>query len=312
MNKSNVIKNKKRFTFQTIVFVLAIVILVPQFNNLLKNADTIENISFGWIALAFGVYLFNIFLSSASYIFLSSAPIPFLKTMVIQTATGFTNRILPSGTGALALNTVFLRKSGNSTEQSISIVAINNLLGFIGFIIVMIIISGGDFGYFKKLTDSINESYYQALLVLTVLLVIIISVNKKLKLKLTSQIKKLFLATKQIFLKPFSTLMSLLANCGITVVHVFCLILCIYSVGYSIPISAIAVVFFATIASISVSPTPNGLGVTEVVMTSTLQLYGIPESQALIVALSYRLVTYWLPIIPGIIAYRIASSKNII
>jgi uncharacterized protein (TIRG00374 family) len=277
MNKNNVIKNKKRFVFQALVFVLAIVILIPQFNSLLKNADTIESISFGWIALAFGVFLFNIFLSSASYIFLSPVAIPFLKTMLIQTATGFTNRILPSGTGALALNTVFLKKSGNSTEQSLSIVMINNLLGFIGFIIVMIVISSGDFGYFKKLIESINTAYYLVFLALTLLLAIITYLNKTFKLKFISHTKKIFSATKQIFSKPFSTIMSLFANCGITVVHVFCLILCIYSVGYNIPISAIAVVFFATIASISVSPTPNGLGVTEVVMTSTLQLYGIPN-----------------------------------
>lgn len=301
-----------RTLIDILVIGLSIFILLPQLNNLLKNSESIGDISLLWLLLAFVVYQLNIIFATASYIFLSIKELSFKRTILIQLATGFTNRVLPSGSGAIAINTLFLKKSGASIEESLSISVVNNILGFIAFIIIMFALGANDSGYINDLTSKTQP--WQYFLFFSVLLIsaIFITFIKKLRIKAQKSLKNFRVTLKQIIKRPFSALMSLIANCGITLIHVVCLLLCLLSVGYALPISVVAIVFAATIASISASPTPNGLGVTEVIMISALQLYGLPESQALIATLSYRLVTFWLPIIPGFIAYRIALAKKII
>ena len=53
-----------------------------------------------------------------------------------------------------------------------------------------------------------------------------------------------------------------------------------------------------------VSPTPNGVGFVEGALTLTLASFYIPLSDAAVIAITYRGVTYWLPILFGFIAMR--------
>jgi uncharacterized protein (TIRG00374 family) len=49
--------------------------------------------------------------------------------------------------------------------------------------------------------------------------------------------------------------------------------------------------------------TPGGLGFVEAGLVGTLTLAGVPGSAALAATLLYRLVSYWLPIPAGGVAY---------
>jgi len=53
-----------------------------------------------------------------------------------------------------------------------------------------------------------------------------------------------------------------------------------------------------------VSPTPNGVGFVESALTLTLASFYIPLSDAAVIAITYRGVTYWLPILFGFVAMR--------
>lgn len=53
-----------------------------------------------------------------------------------------------------------------------------------------------------------------------------------------------------------------------------------------------------------VSPTPNGVGFVESALTLTLASFYIPLSDSAVIAITYRGVTYWLPILFGFYAMR--------
>jgi uncharacterized protein (TIRG00374 family) len=53
-----------------------------------------------------------------------------------------------------------------------------------------------------------------------------------------------------------------------------------------------------------VSPTPSGIGVVEGVLALTLNSLGIPLSAAAVITLAYRGVTFWIPLLIGMIAFR--------
>jgi hypothetical protein len=59
-----------------------------------------------------------------------------------------------------------------------------------------------------------------------------------------------------------------------------------------------------------VSPTPAGVGVVEGVLTLTLTSMFIPIEKAALVALGYRITSFWLPFIAGFISFQLLHLKK--
>jgi uncharacterized protein (TIRG00374 family) len=58
-----------------------------------------------------------------------------------------------------------------------------------------------------------------------------------------------------------------------------------------------------------VSPTPSGLGVVEGAMTIALNTLRVEMAAALLITLTYRVVTFWFPLAVGAVAFRILGGK---
>jgi glycosyltransferase 2 family protein len=58
-----------------------------------------------------------------------------------------------------------------------------------------------------------------------------------------------------------------------------------------------------------VSPTPSGLGVVEGAMTIALNTLRVQWEAAVLITLTYRLITFWLPLAIGGVAFRILGGK---
>jgi uncharacterized protein (TIRG00374 family) len=59
-----------------------------------------------------------------------------------------------------------------------------------------------------------------------------------------------------------------------------------------------------------VSPTPSGIGIVEGVMPLALTSLRVPWSEAVIITLAYRGVTFWLPLGVGAVAFRILNGTK--
>lgn len=59
-----------------------------------------------------------------------------------------------------------------------------------------------------------------------------------------------------------------------------------------------------------VSPTPSGLGVVEGAMTIGLNTLRVQWEAAVLITLTYRLITFWFPLAVGAIAFRVLGGKS--
>ena len=59
-----------------------------------------------------------------------------------------------------------------------------------------------------------------------------------------------------------------------------------------------------------VSPTPSGIGIVEGIMPLALSSLRVPWSQAVIITLAYRGITFWFPLGVGAIAFRILNQEK--
>jgi uncharacterized protein (TIRG00374 family) len=65
----------------------------------------------------------------------------------------------------------------------------------------------------------------------------------------------------------------------------------------------LAVAYAAANIASAIPVTPGGLGVIEVTMVAVIVGFGAPRATAVLAVLGYRIVNYWLPLLPGAVAY---------
>ena len=58
------------------------------------------------------------------------------------------------------------------------------------------------------------------------------------------------------------------------------------------------------------SPTPGGLGAIEALLVAGLTGVGISPRPAVSAVLTYRLATYWLPVLPGWLSWRLLQRRD--
>jgi uncharacterized membrane protein YbhN (UPF0104 family) len=90
----------------------------------------------------------------------------------------------------------------------------------------------------------------------------------------------------------------------LTVAHVAAFACCVHAVGANASLLALTAVYLAAASAGSLVPTPGGVGAVESAMISGLIATGISAEQATAAALLCRLVTVWLPALPGLWALR--------
>jgi uncharacterized protein (TIRG00374 family) len=90
------------------------------------------------------------------------------------------------------------------------------------------------------------------------------------------------------------------------------LILSLVFMAFSVPISIGTLIAGFTIALLFmiVSPTPSGVGIVEGTLTLTLASFYIPLADAAVVAITYRAITFWVPLLVGMFAMRWLAKKD--
>jgi undecaprenyl-diphosphatase len=58
------------------------------------------------------------------------------------------------------------------------------------------------------------------------------------------------------------------------------------------------------------SPTPGGLGAFEAALIAGLSGIGMSSGAAVSAVLTYRLTTYWLPVLPGWLSWRLLQRLD--
>jgi uncharacterized protein (TIRG00374 family) len=80
--------------------------------------------------------------------------------------------------------------------------------------------------------------------------------------------------------------------------------------GGTLSVAVIAVVYLAGATLGQAAPTPGGLGAVEAALAAGLTAGGLDAGLAVSAVLLYRLVTFWLPTIPGYWAFNWLTKKG--
>ncbi|WBO63994.1 lysylphosphatidylglycerol synthase domain-containing protein [Streptomyces camelliae] len=269
----------------------------------------------GWVAAA-------VLFSALSYVAAAMAllgfvpeRVPFPRTVAAQVAGSFVKIVAPAAVGGVALNTRFLQRTGVRPGLAVASVGASQLFG-LGAHIMMLLTFGYLTGTEKTPSLSPSRTVIAGLLTVAVLVLVVTSVPFLRKF-LVTRVRSLFAGVVPRMLDVLQRPQKLITGIGgmllLTACFVMCLDASVRAFGggtASLSIASVAVVFLAGNALGSAAPTPGGVGAVEASLTLGLIAFGLPKEVAAPAVLLYRLLTLWLPVLPGWLAFNQLTRKG--
>jgi glycosyltransferase 2 family protein len=307
-------KTFRKWSLGIVIFLVAMLILVPQLSDLSRSVDNLLNAYWPFVILAVGCWMTTFASAAGVYRVISPRRLKFNETLLIQVASGFTNRLIPAGAGAMATSLKYLMAVGYGKVQAGTVVAINNIMGFVASSVVLVmtaLFSGFDVLAGFRIEFSLSGRIVAAVLAVTILVVVYAWVTKMPRrfLKLVSKINHQVEAS---LLNQSKLVASLCLSIAVTVGYGACLYFSAFALNVQISIFQTYLVLAIGVFVASVTPTPGGVGGAEAALVGALTATGVDIHQAVSLALTYRLITYWLPILPGYFAFNIARRRSLL
>ncbi|MFG2521558.1 lysylphosphatidylglycerol synthase domain-containing protein [Streptomyces sp. NPDC048527] len=269
----------------------------------------------GWVAAAVLFSALSYFAAAMSLLGFVPERVPFLRTVAAQVAGSFVKIVAPAAVGGVALNTRFLQRSGVRPGLAVASVGASQLFG-LGAHILMLLTFGYLTGTEKTPSLSPSRTVIAGLLTVAVLVLVVTSIPFLRKFVVT-RVRSLFAGVVPRMLDVLQRPQKLLTGIGgmllLTACFVMCLDASIRAFGNettTLSLASVAVVFLAGNALGSAAPTPGGVGAVEATLTVGLIAVGLPKEVAAPAVLLYRLLTLWLPVLPGWLFFNHLSRKG--
>ncbi|MEU3959254.1 lysylphosphatidylglycerol synthase domain-containing protein [Streptomyces buecherae] len=285
--------------------------LLSQFTHI-KLGQVVGEANWAWVAIA-------LFFSGLTYVcaaisLLGFVPekVPFGRTVLAQVAASFAKLVAPAAVGGVALNTRFLQRAGVRPGQAVASVGASQLFGLASHVILL-----GTFGYItgteRTPTLSPSRTVIAGLLTAAVLALVVTAVPA-LRRFVSTRVRSLFAGVIPRMLDLLQRPQKLFAGVGgmllLTAAFVMCLDSSIRAFDGDLSYASIAVVFLAGNALGSAAPTPGGVGAVEAALIAGLTFAGLPYDTAAPAVLLFRLMTFWLPVLPGWLSFSYLTRKE--
>ncbi len=229
-----------------------------------------------------------------------------VRTLLAQLAAAFATLVSPPTLGSVAVNVRYLQKQKVPAAAAGASVAVSQVLAFfihIALLFTMGVIAGTSRAFAFDPPRPAIVAFGVAAVVLGLLM-------------LWAPVRRWVLVRMKPTLEPVLPRLALLAKspmklalgvAGMLVLNLaFCLSLfaSVHAFGGGGAFAAISIVYLAGSTLGQAAPTPGGVGAVETVLTAGLVAAGIDSTIAVSSVLLFRLLTFWLPTVPGYVAFH--------
>ncbi|MGW7271359.1 lysylphosphatidylglycerol synthase domain-containing protein [Streptomyces sp. NPDC054864] len=282
------------------------------FNTIIGEAE------WGWVAVAVACSALSYFAAAMSLLGFVPERVPFLRAVQAQVAGSFVKIVAPAAVGGVALNTRFLQRSGVRSGLAVASVGASQLFG-LGSHIMLLMIFGYVTGTEKTPSLSPSRTVIAGLLSVAVLVLVVTAIPFLRKFVVT-RVRSLFAGVVPRMLDVLQRPQKLLTGIGgmllLTLMFVLCLDASVRAFSTTemkpLTLASVAVVFLAGNALGSAAPTPGGIGAVEATLTLGLVAVGVPKDVAAPAVLLFRLLTLWLPVLPGWLYFNHLTRKGLL
>jgi glycosyltransferase 2 family protein len=294
----------------------AFYILLPQLADVGDSVQAFGDANWSWIAL-------TVLMSCLTYvgagIALSGAVpvrLPFVATTATQLASSFVNRITPANVGGMALNARYLQKAGVDGPTAVAAVALDSVAGAVVHIVLLFVF----FAWARQSSTTAFELPDSSkLLAALAILLALIGIVAATRWGRSFLRKKVFVAARrtlanlaQVARSPAKLVALIGGSALVTLAYVTALASSVAAFGGGPTLAQVGAVYLGAATVAAAAPTPGGLGAIEAALVAGLTGVGMDPGAAVATVLAYRLLTYWLPVLPGWVSFHVLERRGII
>jgi len=297
----------QRISARTILMIvagsLAFYSLLPQLANVDETVDALGNANLWWlpaiIAASIATYVFATVSALGAY----SLDLSVLATFRSQVASSFTALVAPANAGGMALGVRFLQKAGFTTPAASSAVGLNALGSIVVHIVLLFAFVSWTgqtgVGSFDLPDTSTALAVIAIVLALCGLLLLIAPIRHRVIGPVLKILKSAGTHLGSVFNSPLRVLALFGGSALISFAYAATLGFSVEAFGGGLSIPEICTAFMVAVTIATIAPTPGGLGALEATMIAALAGFGMDHGPAVGAVLTFRMATFWLPILPG-------------
>jgi uncharacterized protein (TIRG00374 family) len=239
-----------------------------------------------------------------------------LPTLLAQVAASFASNLAPAGVGGMALNARYLQKSGVDAPVAASSVGLNTVAGFAVHLVLMIVFfvwAGQSAARSVSLPSWSVVALAVGVIALVVMLAFAIPFTRKLiASSLVPVLGRALSGLAAVMRSPGKIALLLGGSAILTLSYVLAVYFSTVAFGGGLNLAEVGAAYLVGAAIATVAPTPGGLGALEAAVIAGLVSAGMSNATAVPAVFLFRLATYWLPILPGYLAFHHLRREDFI
>jgi undecaprenyl-diphosphatase len=227
---------------------------------------------------------------------------------LLQLTGAFINHFTPFNLGSVSLTTRYYSDIGESKSRAVAIALLPTIFGVVTTVSLVAIVSPVTLRHIIMHTypGSLNKWF---LAVAAIVIVGVLIGMPTVRRRIHTFTREVVEAVTSISLWPQLPAL-LFGSLALTFVSTLSLIFSAFAVHASINIIDAFTLYVTSSLVSNFAPTPGGIGATEAFLAIGLTSVGMSLPEAAAVTLVFRFVSFWIPIIPGILALRVVNRSH--
>ncbi|MCT2279619.1 Kae1-associated serine/threonine protein kinase [Micromonospora chalcea] len=307
---AKVVRISRRTVLELLVLGLVVHLLLPQLGEIRTALGLIVHANPVAVAATVLGSALTYLLSGLVLRLATAGRVPLGETTLVQVAASFANRLAPGSLGGAALSLRYLHQKGLVAADAGTAVAVSRAAGMFSVVVLLPVL----LPFARQPARILTHDAVRALpLLLGALAVLLVLAVPRVRRRGRAAAGQVVTALRELR-HQHGLRWLVVASTALTLTYGLCLYLALIAAG-PVPLAHLPPVILVCLVGEGVSsaaPTPGGLGATEAALVSGLLLYGVPLDAAVAGTLIYRLATFWLPVPPGYLAFRLLTRRRLL
>lgn len=294
---------RPRTAMSIVALALAFYVLLPQLGDFGETVTAAQEANWWWLLPMLLGSAATIAWAAVAFVAAVPEPISYLPALRMQIASSFLSRIAPANTGTLAIGVRFLQRSGLDPGPAAGAVGLAALAGFAVHLSLMgaflLWVGSSEVGFSLPDADVVFIAIAVGLSASGLIIGLVPAVRQRVLPPVVEQARNAARSLAEVLTDPLRVIGLIGGSMGVTSSFILTLAASVAAFGGGVSFPEIGAAYLVAAALGSAAPTPGGLGAVEAALVTALTGYGMPAGPAVSAVLTYRLVTYWLPMLPG-------------
>lgn len=296
---------------------LAVYLLLPQLSSMDEVLVLVARGNWLWLGVAVLTGFLAVLASAVSVLGSSTTRLPVRKTVAVQLAAAFTGRTTTAGIGFYGINWVFLERIGLRRAHAVAVIALNRIvMGLVSAVATILgIVVIGTAVPFNEGSIPTGWPIYAGAAAIVVAIVCVLASpfgRRRLLRPGIAKIREIGQELVPTLRRPLRAV-QLIGGCSAyLLLSAAGLVATLAAFTPDFPLIAVIAVFMVASTLGQLVPTPGGIGAVEAAMIAGLTAIGATPADAVAAVLTSRVLTFWLPVLPGIVMFRILQHRGVV